>query len=68
MGRRKRATADELLARAEANGYREGEHREEDVVCHHHKHVEKTLRDQDTSLDRYVLYEAPTTFAVSACQ
>jgi hypothetical protein len=55
MGRRKRATADELLARAEANGYKEGEHREEDAVRDRHKHMEKTIRDQDTALDRYVL-------------
>jgi hypothetical protein len=54
MGR-KRATADELLARAEANGYKEGGHREEDAVCDHDKHGKKTKRDQDTALERYVL-------------
>jgi len=41
MGR-KRATADELLASAEANRYKEGKHREEDAVCDSNKHVERT--------------------------
>ena len=54
MGRRC-VTADELLARAEANGYKEGRHKEEDAVLDHHKHVEKTKRNQNRTLNRYVL-------------
>jgi hypothetical protein len=38
---------DELLARAKANGYRRGEHREQ------------TKYDQDGALRRYVVYEGP---------
>src|SRR5271170_1460893 len=36
MGRR-RVTADELLARAEANGYKKGKHKEKDAVRNRHK-------------------------------
>lgn len=54
MGRR-RATADELLAQAEANGYKRGKHTEKDEVRDCHKHVEKTKKDQDAALHRYVL-------------
>ena len=50
-----RPTADELLARAEANGYKEGRHKEEDEVLDYHKHVEKTKRNQNRALNRYVL-------------
>jgi hypothetical protein len=35
-------TEDELLARAEANGYKMGAYREEDSVRDRHEHVEKT--------------------------
>jgi len=55
MGRKNCATADELLARAEANGYKEGEHREEDAAWDNEKHGDKTKRDQDKALKRYVL-------------
>jgi hypothetical protein len=49
-------TADELLlARAEANGYQRGAHREADEVCGRDKHVAKTKKNQDTTLQRYVL-------------
>lgn len=54
MGRR-RVTADELLARAEANGYKKGKHKEKDAVWNRHKHVDNTKKDQTTVLDRYVL-------------
>ena len=54
MGKR-HATADDLLAQAEANGYRRGEHREEDEVRDRHKHVKKTKKDQDAALNRYIL-------------
>jgi len=40
-----RPTADELLARAEANGYKEGRHKEEDAVLDYHKHLEMTERN-----------------------
>jgi hypothetical protein len=54
MGRR-RVTADELLARAEANGYKKGKHKEKDAVRNHHKHVDNTKKDQNMVLDRYML-------------
>jgi hypothetical protein len=54
MGRR-RVTADELLARAEANGYKKGKHKEKDAVRNRHKHVDNTKKDQNMVLDRYVL-------------
>jgi len=52
MGRR--ATAEELLAQAEAKGYKRGSCRERDRVKHRGKHVKKTIRDQDATLHRYV--------------
>jgi hypothetical protein len=54
MGGRK-LTADELAARAEANGYKRGEHQEEDQRCDNNRHVDKTIKDQDVALNRYVL-------------
>jgi hypothetical protein len=49
-------TADELLlARAEANGYQKGAHREADEVRGREKHVSKTKKDQDGTLRRYIL-------------
>lgn len=49
-------TADELLlARAEANGYRRGAHKQNDQLCGREKHVSKTKKDQDRTLKRYVL-------------
>jgi hypothetical protein len=38
-------TADELLARAEANSYKRGEHQEKDEVRNGYKHVKKTRYD-----------------------
>jgi len=50
-------TADELLlARAEANGYQRGAHREADEVCGREKHVAKTKMNQDPTLRRYILW------------
>ncbi|OAG42721.1 AdoMet-dependent rRNA methyltransferase SPB1 [Fonsecaea monophora] len=50
-------TADELLlARAEANGYQRGAHREADEVSGRDKHVAKTKKNQDATLRRYVLW------------
>src|SRR5271155_881283 len=54
MGRRP-VIEDELLARAEANRYKMGEHREEDAVRDRHKHGEKTIREQNKVLECYVL-------------
>jgi hypothetical protein len=54
MGRRP-VTEDELMAQAEANGYKMGEHREEDAVRDRHKHGEKTIKEQNKVLERYAL-------------
>lgn len=51
----RKPTADELIARAAANGYRRGAHREHDEIRHREKHVKKTKRDQDATLGRYVM-------------
>ena len=61
MGRKREPEdPDELLARAKANGYRRGEHREQDAVLNRHAHVDKTKYDQDGALRRYVVYEGPS--------
>jgi hypothetical protein len=52
---RKKITGDELNARAKANGYRRGAHREEDGRRNRNKHIDKVKRDQGAALDRYVL-------------
>jgi len=52
---RRPVTAGDLLAQAEANGYKR-EHKEQYKVWERHKHVEKTKKDQNTALNRYVLY------------
>jgi hypothetical protein len=52
---RKKATADELDARAEANGYRRGTHRKEDSRRDGNKHEDKTKKNQDTTLRHYVM-------------
>ena len=46
---RKKITADELNASAEAKGYQKGALRDRN------KHLDKVKKDQDTALDRYVL-------------
>ena len=60
MGRR--ATVEELLAEAEANGYKRGAYAEYDQVRHREKHVKKTKLDQDITLHRYVLYAETPPF------
>jgi len=55
MGRRQ-VTAGKLLARAEANGYKRGEHKEKDETRDSRKHVEKTKKDQEAALHRYILW------------
>ena len=52
---RKKATADELDARAEANGYRRGAHLEEDSRRDDNKHEGKTKKNQNTTLRHYVM-------------
>jgi hypothetical protein len=53
MGRKQ--TGDELNARAKANGYNRGTHREEDSRRDCNKHKDDTIKDQDKALDRYML-------------
>jgi hypothetical protein len=53
MGRQN-ATADELWARAEANGYKKGVHTEVDKVRDAEKYVSKTKKDHDRTLQRYI--------------
>jgi hypothetical protein len=48
-------TADELLARAEANGYEMGAHKEKDEVQHYYKYTPRIAKNHDTALDCYVL-------------
>jgi hypothetical protein len=50
-----KATAEELEARPESNGYERGAHREKDSTRDNGKHNKKTKRNQNSVLDRYVL-------------
>jgi len=52
---REKVTAEELLARAESNGCKRGAYRGEDRNRDPRKHDDKTKKDQDSALDRYVL-------------
>ena len=47
--------ADQLLARANANGYKRGAHKEQDQIRGKEKHIAKTKKDQDATLKRYVM-------------
>jgi hypothetical protein len=49
----KKATLDDLEARAGANGYRRGAHQESRQGCN--KHQDKTKKDQDATLGHYVM-------------
>ena len=51
---------DKLLAQAKANGYRRGEHREQDAVPNRHAYIGKIIYDQDAALCHYVVYEGPS--------
>ena len=53
---RKAPSAKELLEKAAAGGYQPGIHREKDVIKETPKYVQKTLKDQNWALDRYVKY------------
>lgn len=48
-------TADELLARAEVNGYETGAHKEKDEVQHCYKYALRIAKNHDMALDCYVL-------------
>ena len=52
---RKKAAPDELEARAEANGYQRRAHRKEDSPRDRNKHEDKTKKNQDATLDHYVM-------------
>jgi hypothetical protein len=54
MAKRK-ATAEELDAQAKSNGYERGAHREKDSTRNNGEHNKKTIGNQDSVLDRYVL-------------
>ena len=54
---RPKSDGDELLVRVKENGYRRGEHREQDAVPDRHAYIDKTIYDQDGALRRYVVYE-----------
>jgi hypothetical protein len=54
MAKRK-ATAEELEARAESNGYKRRTYREEDNTRDNGKYNKKTKRNQDSMLDHYAL-------------
>jgi hypothetical protein len=54
MAKRK-VTAEELLARAKSNGYKRGAHQEKDSARDDKRHIDKTKKDQNAALDRYVL-------------
>jgi hypothetical protein len=47
---------EELFAQAEANGYQRGAHVERDQVRNKEKHGDKTKKDQNATLHRYVLW------------
>ena len=53
MAKRK-ATTEELGARAESNGYKRGAHREKDSTGDNGKHNKKTKRSQNSVLDRFM--------------
>jgi hypothetical protein len=50
-----RDSPDQLLARAETNGYRRGAHRDEDVPQDRNKHKPETKKDQGRLMRRDVL-------------
>jgi hypothetical protein len=57
---RKPNDPDDLLAPAKANGYRRGEHREQDAVPDRHAYVGKIIYDQDGALRRCVRHKEPS--------
>lgn len=55
MTGRKSTTLETLLVKAQAHGYQRGAHIEKDRVRGQGKHVNKTIRNQDSTLQRYVM-------------
>src|SRR5438105_3297529 len=51
----KKVTGDELSARAKANGYQRGAHRDKNSLRDQTKHVDRVKMHQNTALDRCVL-------------
>jgi hypothetical protein len=51
----RRSLQDGLRARAKANNYQKGAHRDNDGLRDHNKHMDKIKKDQNTALDRYIL-------------
>jgi len=49
-----KTTTKELQARAERNGYKRGAHKEEDRIRDLNKHVDKTMSNHESILNRYV--------------
>ena len=49
----KEVPAEELLERAEANGYKQGAHQAEDSIKDNTKYMRKTLKDHNWALRRY---------------
>jgi len=58
MGR-KASTGISLLEKAKARGHQAGANRERDVVEDIPRYVQKTLKDQNWALGRYVRYVWP---------
>jgi hypothetical protein len=52
---KKKITGAELTARAKANGYQRGTHRDKDNLRNRNKRMDKVKWDQDAALDRYIL-------------
>ena len=52
---RKKATEDELSARAKENGHQPGARRDKGSLRDQNKHVDKVKKDQNAELDRYVV-------------
>ena len=55
MAKRKKVAGDELSARAKANGYQRGVHRDKDSLRDQNKHVDRVKMHQNAALDRYIL-------------
>lgn len=52
---KRKVTAEKLRARAESNGYKGGGSREKDNTRDEKRHIDKTKKDQNMTLERYVL-------------
>jgi hypothetical protein len=52
---KQKATAEELEARAESNGYKRGAHREEDSTRDDMKYNDDTKKQQKRMLNRYIM-------------